>query len=55
MRTTVAAVKLPSLWGKLQTRVVFKLSQQVVMPFRAAGVSLCDILCFSQSSCERAL
>ena len=33
----------PCLWGKLQNLSFWKVSKQVVMSFRVAGVALCDI------------
>ena len=33
----------PCLWGKLQNLSFWKVSRQVVMSFRVAGVALCDI------------
>ena len=35
--------KLPCLWEKLQKRVFFDVSEDVVMSFCVAGVALCDI------------
>ena len=40
---TVMRLKLPCLWGKLQKRVFFDVSEDVVMSFCVAGVALCDI------------
>ena len=43
MCATVVAEKLPCLCGKLQKRVIFHASEDVIMSFCVAGVALCDI------------
>ena len=45
--TAIVAEKLPCLWEKPQKRVFFDVSEDVLMPFCLAGVSLCDIRCVS--------
>ena len=39
---TVVRLKLPCLWEKSQKRVLFDVSEDVVMSFCVAGVALCD-------------
>ena len=39
----IVAEELLSLWWELQERVFVKMSQDVVLSFRVAGVALCDI------------
>ena len=40
---TVVKLKLPRLWKKSQKRVLFDVSQDVLLSFCVAGVALCDI------------
>ena len=40
---TVGRLKLPCLWEKSQNRLVFDVSEAVLMAFCVAGVALCDI------------
>ena len=51
LRTTVVAVKLPCLWGKLQKVLFPKESQKLVVLFCVAGVVLCDIRRVSGGMC----
>ena len=47
----VVAEELLSLWWELQERVFVKMSQDVVLSFRVAGLALCDIPSVSEGMC----
>ena len=42
---TVVGLKLPNLWEKLQKVDFSYVRNEVVLSFRLAGMSLCDISC----------